>query len=79
MLNPIAKPSNEEIRKSTIVGFTERNDGTRIVRYVLPSLQKKPVPTGACVRPDLVFEAHVPSEGPATWWQVLGQNHSFDL
>lgn len=79
MLNPIEKPSPAEMRTSKIVGFVVGDDGTRIVRYRIESPQKKPVPPGACVRPDFVFEAHVPLDGPATWWQVFASNPKFDL
>ena len=79
MLNPIEKPAPTELQKSKIVGFTVQDDGTKIVRYRRESTQHKPIPPGACVMGDFVFEAHVPSDGPATWWQVFERNPKFDL
>lgn len=78
MLHPIEKPKATELRKSTLVGFTERNDGTRVVRYVIPS-PHKPVAANKLQIPDFVFETHVPQSGLATWWQVIERNPAFDL
>ena len=79
MLNPIEKPDHKEFLNAKIVGFTVRDDGTKVVRYRRESTQRKPIPVGACVMGDFVFEAHVPNDGPATWWQVFDRNPAFDL
>jgi hypothetical protein len=70
MLNPIEKPTAEELRTAEIV-FQSFSSGKRVIRAVVSSPQTNP-PPGACVRPDFVFELHLHDDGsPATWWQVF--------
>lgn len=79
MLNPIDKPNADTIRRAKYVGCSAK-DGQMMIRYAVPSTQRKPVPVGACVIPDFVFEVHVSADGgPATWWQVLDRNPALDL
>lgn len=78
MLNPIEKPTADELRKSEIL-FQTFTDNRRVIRAVV-RMPPPPVEPGRCYRPDFVFEMHIPNDGGmATWWQVFESNPRLGL
>lgn len=79
MLNPIEKPTADELRAAEILSQSFDAE-RRVIRAVVRRPKPPTTERGHCVRPDFVFEMHIPTDGSvATFWQVYEANPSFSL